>query len=154
MEQRRNQHRSGAKFTRALTVVIEVWRGNIILPSSGWGLSYCRTQRLYQMVLYILWGGIRTLFYCFLTAFPFFCMPSLPVKDLSAGDQGLIPGSGRSPGKGNGYPLQYSCQENSRDRGACRKESDTTERLTLAHFTSLKITDYWDLFKGKHWSQA
>ena len=30
---------------------------------------------------------------------------------------GLIPGSGRSPGEGNGYPLQYSCLENSMDRG-------------------------------------
>ena len=31
----------------------------------------------------------------------------------NAGDPGLIPGSGRSPGEGNGYPLQYSCLENS-----------------------------------------
>ena len=31
---------------------------------------------------------------------------------------GLTPGSGRSPGKWNGYPFQYSCLENSRDRGA------------------------------------
>ena len=31
----------------------------------------------------------------------------------SAGDLGLIPGSGRSPGEKNGYPLQYSCLENS-----------------------------------------
>ena len=35
----------------------------------------------------------------------------------SAGDLGWIPGSGRSPGKGNGYPLQYPCLENSMDRG-------------------------------------
>ena len=35
----------------------------------------------------------------------------------NAGDVGLIPGSGRSPGGGNGYPLQYSCLENSMDRG-------------------------------------
>jgi len=35
----------------------------------------------------------------------------------SAGDLGLIPGSRRSPGEGNGYPLQYSCLENSMDRG-------------------------------------
>ena len=35
----------------------------------------------------------------------------------SAGDPGLIPGSGRSPGEGNGYPLQYSCLENPMDRG-------------------------------------
>ena len=33
-------------------------------------------------------------------------------------DLSLIPGSGRSPGEGNGYPLQYSCLENSMDRGA------------------------------------
>ena len=31
----------------------------------------------------------------------------------NAGDPGSIPGSGRSPGKGNGYPFQYSCLENS-----------------------------------------
>ena len=65
--------------------------------------------------------------------------PPASVGDIR--DVGLIPGSGRSPEKRNGYPLQYSCLENSRDRGACRKESDTTERLTLSHFTSLKITD-------------
>ena len=49
------------------------------------------------------------------------------------GDLGLIPRSGRSPGEGIGYPLQYSCLENSMDRGAwwaslCgSKESDMTE---------------------------
>ena len=36
----------------------------------------------------------------------------------SVGDQGLIPGSGRSPGEGNGKPLQYFCLENPADRGA------------------------------------
>ena len=36
----------------------------------------------------------------------------------SAGDPGLIPGWGRSPGEGNGTPLQYSCLENPMDRGA------------------------------------
>ena len=36
----------------------------------------------------------------------------------NAGDMGLIPGSGRSPGEGNGNPLQYSCLENPLDRGA------------------------------------
>ena len=36
----------------------------------------------------------------------------------NARDLGLIPGSGRSPGEENGYPLQYSCQENSMDRAA------------------------------------
>ena len=38
----------------------------------------------------------------------------------NAGDAGMIPGSGRFPGGGNGKPLQYSCLENSMDRGAWR----------------------------------
>ena len=36
----------------------------------------------------------------------------------NAGDTGLIPGSGRSPGEGNGNPFQYSCLDNCMDRGA------------------------------------
>ena len=46
---------------------------------------------------------------------------------------GLIPGSGRSPGGGNGNPLQYSCLENHMDKGSWRAmvhtvaESDMTE---------------------------
>ena len=36
----------------------------------------------------------------------------------NAGDQGSVSGSGRSPGEGNGNPLQYSCLKNSMDRGA------------------------------------
>ena len=48
---------------------------------------------------------------------------ALVVKNLpaSAGDgrnMGSIPGSGRSPGEGNGDPLEYSCLENSKDREA------------------------------------
>ena len=38
----------------------------------------------------------------------------------NAGDQGSLPGSGRSPGEGNGNPLQYSCLENPVDTGAWR----------------------------------
>ena len=38
----------------------------------------------------------------------------------SAGDPGSIPGSGRSPGEGNGNPLQHTCLENPADRGAWR----------------------------------
>ena len=52
----------------------------------------------------------------------------------NAGHTGSIPGSGRSPGKGNGNPLQYSFLGNPMDRGAWQatvhgglKESDTTE---------------------------
>ena len=41
------------------------------------------------------------------------------VKNLlaTAGEMGFIPGSGRSPGEGNGYPLLYSCLVNPMDRG-------------------------------------
>ena len=41
-----------------------------------------------------------------------------PAKAGEARDSGLIPGSGKSPGGGIGNPLQYSCLENSMDRGA------------------------------------
>ena len=62
------------------------------------------------------------------------------VKNLpsSAGNADLISGSGRSPGEGNGNPLQYSCLENSRDRGVywaiahgMAEESDTSEHACI-----------------------
>ena len=57
-------------------------------------------------------------------------------SSCNAGDQGSIPGSGRSPGRGNGDPFQYSCLGNSMDTGTWWAtvhgvtESDTTEQLS------------------------
>ena len=63
----------------------------------------------------------------------------------TAGDAGLIPRSGRSPGEGNGNPLQCSCLGNPMDRGAwwatvrgVAKESHTTE-----HKHTMHSTDRW-----------
>ena len=55
----------------------------------------------------------------------------------NAGDLGLIPRLGRSPGEGKGYPLQYSGLENSMDSSWGLKESDATERLSLYCFKLL-----------------
>ena len=59
----------------------------------------------------------------------------------NAGDLDLIPGLGRSPGRGHGDPLQYSCLQNphgQRSVAGCSKESDMTERGYLS----------WEPFKG------
>ena len=75
---------------------------------------------------------------------------ALVVKNLPANagdirDSGLIPGLGRSPGEGNGNPLQYSCLGKSYAQGSqvhCspwgHKELDTTEPAGTSFFTNLK----------------
>ena len=47
-----------------------------------------------------------------------------------AGDMGSIPGLGRSPGEGNGDPLQYSCLQNAMDRGAWWSQTDGHDLMT------------------------
>ena len=75
------------------------------------------------------------------------------------GDVGSIPGSGRSPGEGNGNPLQYSCLENSMDREAWwgysrwgSTESDMTEATEHEHihlfrlqFENIDLTAVWKM---------
>jgi len=60
---------------------------------------------------------------------------------VNARDVSSIPGSGRSSGRRNGYPLQYSSLENPKNRGSWRatvhgvaKELDTTEQLSTANY--------------------
>ena len=62
----------------------------------------------------------------------------------NAGDPGSIPGLGRSPGEGNGNPLQYSCLENPMDRGAWRAtvHGVAKNRTRLSDFTHTHVYMY------------
>ena len=73
-------------------------------------------------------------------------MASLVTPACNAGDEGSVPGSGRSPNEGNSILLQYSCLGNPMDRGAWQTivhgvtESDTTKQLhfkTLLHYQDI-----------------
>ena len=72
----------------------------------------------------------RTSFAC---GFP--CDSAGKESTCNVGDLDLIPGLGRFPGEGKGYPLQYSGLENSSS-----KESDTTEQLSLSLFRTSQST--------------
>ena len=76
----------------------------------------------------------------------------------NVGDLGLVPGLGRSHGGGNGYPLQYSCLENSMDRGATwatvhggHTELDATEH-SIAEFRKGNVADKMRGVQGLRWS--
>ena len=73
---------------------------------------------------------------------------NLPANVGEAGDAGSILGSGRSPGGGNGNPLQYSCLENSMDREAWwaiaprgHKELNVTEDAHMPKLSIFKSRD-------------
>ena len=73
---------------------------------------------------------------CLLSPYYGSVVKNLPASAGDSRDLGSIPGSGRCPGGGNGNPLQYSCLQNPKDRGAWRAtvhrlaKSDTTEQLS------------------------
>ena len=69
-----------------------------------WHVSVCALYKLHYAIYNVLQG------------FPCSSVGREPA--YNAGDPGLISGLGRSPGGGNGNPLQYSCLENPMDRGA------------------------------------
>ena len=74
--------------------------------------------------------------YCILMHFWGFSQSSVGKSSAcNAADPGLIPGSGRSPGEGNGNPLQYSCLENPMDRGAWWATVHRTSRVRYGLLT-------------------
>ena len=80
---------------------------------------------------------------------------------LHAGDPGSIPGLGRYPGAGNGNLLQYSCLENSMDRGAwwatvhgVREESGMMERRTLLLLSEYLYSASSEAHLGSLWFQG
>ena len=80
---------------------------------------------------------------------------NLPVNAGEVRDTGSIPESGRSPGEGNGTPLQYSCLGNPMDRGAWRaivhvvaKSRTQTDQLSTEHIKIKELPDLCLVFKS------
>ena len=80
-----------------------------------------------------------------------FCGSDGKESAYSAGHPGLIPGSERYPGEGNGNPLQYSCLENESHGQRSlvgysswgQKESDMIEQLTLFYFSIISDVEHF-----------
>ena len=107
-----------------------LFQGIFPIQGSNSGLLYCR-QILYHLNHQGLRGyrcgknarienlhGLKTCCVPYINIYGLPWWLSGKESACNAGDAGLIPGSGGSPGGGNGYPLQYSCLENSMDRGS------------------------------------
>jgi len=66
----------------------------------------------------------------------------------NAGDMGLIPGSGRSPGEENGNSLHYSCLGNPMDRGGCQAAVHGVTK-SRTQFSNNKNNEKWNYLKKK-----
>ena len=123
---------------------------------SGWFENISLCQGPYQLAS--VWVKVRLGAVQFTESLQEFCFPNGSAGKESTcnmGDLGLIPGLGRAPGEGNGYPLQYFGLENFMDcmeswripRG--HKESDMTKQLSLSFLSTDKSIHSSGLFWGK-----
>ena len=125
-----------------------------------WNDVFCvKEKRSWRAVLFIFMdrssGSRFQMDYWNIKGFPGSAMlKNSPDNIEDARDMGSTPGSGRCPRVGNGNPLQYSCLENSADRGAWQAtvhgvtESDTTEWLN----THIEILNPWFIALVQLWS--
>ena len=108
-------------------------------PPSTW--MYSSTQKLSQLCIFFFF-----LMEASLHRLP--CGSAGKEYPCNAEDLGSIPGLGRSPGEGKGYPLQYSCLENSMDC-IVHGISKSWTWLSDFHFTSLYfITQTWSMINS------
>ena len=110
---------------------------------------YCGLS--YLFVFLIFWLDFK-FYYLFLWVFNIIqdFPPSSVGKESACNseDMGSIPGLGRSPGEGNGKPLQYSCLENSMDRGILRAAVPGVarvghDRVTFKYCSCISYMYYW-----------
>ena len=106
-------------------------------PYKSPGLIICHASKrhLFDVGPYV--------FFFFLLFFSFFglsCGSAGKESACNAGDLGLIPGLGRSPGEAKGYPLQYSGLENSMDC-VVHRVAESRTRLSDSHFPSCFLED-------------
>ena len=98
---------TGPIFTRSRGLGRRKWQPTPVFGGAWWaavhGVAQSRT-RMKQLSMHA-WGLE-------------FCSSDGKASAYNAGDPGLNPGSGRSPGEGNGKPVQYSCLESPMDGGA------------------------------------
>ena len=127
-------HSPQVTSTKSVSVIQELFKTNLCINSSAVpGLNPPAMQET-SWIRRIRWRRDRLPTPVFL-GFP--CGSASKESACNEGNMGSIAGLGRSPGEGNGYPLQYSGLENfmesMRNPWGC-KESETTERLSLSLF--------------------
>ena len=116
-----------------------LWNGEInASPANLRGLLWASNKQTHMKYLWKLWGALHWLGINVEKCFPSGSVVKNPLAN--AGDAGLFPGLGRSPGEGKGYPLQYSGLEN------CTMQSQRVGHDWMT-FTSLHFT--WGRSSGE-----